>query len=156
MWAGIADGSIETVGTDHVPRKRSTKEGKGIWASSNGFPGVATMLPIMIDEGYHRRGIAPERIAAVLSRNAARIYRIANKGTLAVGYDADITVVDPDLERAVDPSRLESFADYSPYEGTKLRGWPVATYVRGREIMSDGAITGEAREHPQGRYLFRS
>jgi dihydropyrimidinase len=114
------------------------------------------MLPIMIDEGYHRRGMAPERIAAVLSRNAARIYRIANKGTLAAGYDADITVVDPDLERAVDPSRLESFADYSPYEGMTLRGWPVATYVRGREIMTDGAITAEAREQPRGRYLFRS
>jgi len=156
MWAGIVDGSIDTVGTDHVPRKRSTKEGKGIWASSNGFPGVATMLPIMISEGHHRRGIAPERIAAVLSRNAARIYRIANKGTLAVGYDADITVVDPQLERTVDPSQLESFADYSPYEGMKLRGWPVATYVRGRCVMSDGAIPAQAREHPQGRYLFRS
>ena len=95
MWEGIADGSIDTVGTDHVPRKRSTKAGKGIWASSNGFPGVATMLPIMVHEGHHRRGIAPERIAAVLSRNAARIYRMASKGALAVGYDADIAIVDP-------------------------------------------------------------
>jgi dihydropyrimidinase len=156
MWEGIADGSIDTVGTDHVPRKRSTKEGKGIWASSNGFPGVATMLPIMIDEGYHRRGIAPERIAAVLSRNAARVYRMANKGALAVGFDADITIVDPDLVRKVEPSTLESFADYSPYEGIMLRGWPTATYVRGRAIVRDGAIVPDAREHPQGRYLFRN
>jgi dihydropyrimidinase len=156
MWEGIADGSIDTVGTDHVPRKRSTKEGKGIWASSNGFPGVATMLPIMIGEGHHRRGIAPERIAAVLARNAARIYRMANKGALAVGYDADIVIVDPELARTVDPSVLESFADYSPYEGMTLTGWPTATYVRGRNIMSEGAIVAEAREHPQGRYLFRN
>jgi dihydropyrimidinase len=156
MWEGIADGSIDTVGTDHVPRKRSTKEGKGIWASSNGFPGVATMLPIMIDEGHHRRGIAPERIAAVLSRNAARIYRMASKGALAVGYDADITVVDPDLARKVDPATLESFADYSPYEGMTLKGWPIATYVRGRRIVSEGAIVAETRERPRGRYLFRN
>ena len=156
MWEGIADGSIDTVGTDHVPRKRSTKAGKGIWASSNGFPGVATMLPIMIDEGHHRRGIAPERIAAVLSRNAARIYRMASKGALAVGYDADITIVDPELVRKVEPSTLESFADYSPYEGIMLRGWPTATYVRGHTIMRDGAIVPDAREHPQGRYLFRN
>jgi len=155
MWRGIADGSIDTVGTDHVPRKRSTKEGKGIWASSNGFPGVATMLPIMISEGYHRRGIAPERIAAVLSRNAARIYRVANKGNLAVGFDADITIVDPSLVRTVEPSTLESFADYSPYEGMTLKGWPVATYVRGVEVMRDGVLTAEARERPQGQYLFR-
>jgi dihydropyrimidinase len=156
MWEGIADGSIDTVGTDHVPRKRSTKEGKGIWASSNGFPGVATMLPIMISEGYHRRGIAPARIAAVLSGNAARIYRMANKGALAVGYDADIAVVDPELSRTVDHATLESYADYSPYEGMTLKGWPVATYVRGRRVMQDGAVTPDAREHPQGRYLFRS
>jgi dihydropyrimidinase len=138
-----------------VPRKRSTKEGKGIWGSSNGFPGVATMLPIMIHEGHHRRGIPPERIAAVLSGNAAHIYRMRNKGTLAVGYDADITIVDPTLERTVDPAKLESFADYSPYEGMTLTGWPVATYVRGVEVMRDGAVTPPAREHPQGRYLFR-
>lgn len=156
MWEGIEDGSIDTVGTDHVPRKRSTKAGKGIWASSNGFPGVATMLPILVDEGCHRRGIAPERIAAVASRNAARIYRMANKGALAVGYDADIAVVDPELARTVDPGTLESFADYSPYEGTTLRGWPVATYVRGRKVMADGVVTADARDHPQGRYLFRN
>ena len=156
MWEGIADGSIDTVGTDHVPRKRSTKAGKGVWGSSNGFPGVATMLPVMIDEGHHRRGIAPERIGAVLSRNAARIYRMANKGALAVGYDADITVVDPELARTVDPSVLESFADYSPYEGTTLKGWPVATYVRGRKVMENGAVTPDAREHPAGHYLFRN
>ncbi|MFO1312503.1 MAG: amidohydrolase family protein [Burkholderiales bacterium] len=156
MWEGIADGSIDTVGTDHVPRKRSTKEGKGIWASSNGFPGVATMLPILIDEGHHRRGIAPERIAAVASRNAARLYRMRGKGALAVGYDADITVVDPNLERTVDPATLESFADYSPYEGRTLKGWPVATYVRGRKVMADGALTAEARDRPRGRYLFRN
>jgi len=156
MWEGIADGSIDTVGTDHVPRKRSTKEGKGIWASSNGFPGVATMLPIMIHEGVRERGIAPERIASVLAANAARIYRMANKGALAVGYDADIAVVDPELARAVDPATLESFADYSPFEGMTLEGWPVATFCRGRRIMADGTIPPSVRDHPAGRYLFRS
>jgi dihydropyrimidinase len=156
MWEGIADGSIDTVGTDHVPRKRNTKEGKGIWASSNGFPGVATMLPILLHEGYHRRGIEPARIAAVLARNAARIYRMPNKGALAVGYDADIAVVDPDLERVVDPAVLESFADYSPYEGMTLKGWPVATFVRGRQVMADGAVVPAVRERPEGRYIFRT
>ncbi|HTP99089.1 MAG TPA: amidohydrolase family protein [Casimicrobiaceae bacterium] len=156
MWEGIADGSIDTVGTDHVPRKRATKAGKGIWASSNGFPGVATMLPIVLDEGCRRRGIAPERLAAVLCGNAARIYRMGNKGALAVGYDADLAVVDPDLARTVDPPALESFADYSPYEGKTLTGWPVATYVRGRRIMSDGRVEPSVRERPGGRYLFRT
>ena len=156
LWEGVVDGSVTTVGTDHVPRKRSTKAGKGIWASSNGFPGVATMLPIMLHEGYHRRGVAPERIAAVLSLNAARMYNMPRKGAIAVGYDADLVVVDPALSRAVDPATLESFADYSPFEGMTLEGWPIATFVRGRPVMADGAIVADAREHPGGRYLFRS
>jgi len=73
-----------------------------------------------------------------------------------VGYDADITIVDPNLSRTVDPGTLESFADYSPYEGMPLEGWPTATYVRGRRIMSGGAILADARDHPQGHYLFRT
>jgi dihydropyrimidinase len=152
LWEGVADGSVTTVGTDHVPRKRSTKEGKGIWASSNGFPGVATMLPVLLHEGYHKRGIAPGRLAAVLSGNAARMYRLPAKGSLAVGNDADIAVVDPELERVVDPARLESYADYSPYEGATLKGWPVLTISRGRVVMRDGAI---ADGTPRGRYLAR-
>jgi len=111
---------------------------------------------IMLDEGYHRRGIAPERIAAVLSRNAARLYHMQGKGAIAVGFDADLAIVDPDLERAVDPARLESFADYSPFEGMTLKGWPVMTLVRGRKVMVDGEITDAARERPEGHYLFRS
>jgi len=156
MWQGVADGSVTTVGTDHVPRKRSTKAGKGIWASSNGFPGVATMLPIMLHEGYHRRGIAAERIAAVLSLNAARLYNLPGKGAIAVGHDADLVVVDPELERVVDAAQLESFADYSPFEGMTLKGWPVMTLVRGRKVMVDGQITQAAGERPRGRYLVRS
>ena len=155
LWQGVADGSVTTVGTDHVPRKRSTKEGKSIWASSNGFPGVATMLPIMLHEGYHQRGIAPERIAAVLSRNAARLYNLPRKGAIAVGYDADLVVVDPELTRVVDARQLESFADYSPFEGMTLKGWPVLTLVRGRKVMVDGRIVEAAAQKPDGRYLVR-
>jgi dihydropyrimidinase len=156
MWEGVVDGSVTTVGTDHVPRKRSTKAGKGIWASSNGFPGVATMLPVMVHEGFHRRGIAPERLAAVLCSNAARMYGLPTKGTLDVGKDADIAVVDPNLEHAVDPAALESFSDYSPYEGMKLKGWPVLTILRGRVVMREGAIDPEAGAAPAGRYLARA
>lgn len=155
LWDGVADGSITTIGTDHVPRKRATKAGKGIWASSNGFPGVATLLPVMLHEGYHRRGIPPERLAAVMSLNAARLYRMPSKGDIAVGKDADLVVVDPELERSVDPDRLGSFADYSPFEGMTLKGWPIMTLVRGRKLMVDGEIIEAAASPPAGRYVSR-
>ena len=153
LWEGVLDGSVTTVGTDHVPRKRETKE-KGIWASSNGFPGVATMLPILIEAGYHQRDVPIERIVEVASGASARLYHMAGKGGLAPGMDADIAIVDPDLEKQVDPDALGSFADYSPFEGRKLRGWPTMTLSRGRVFMEDGVLTEEVQDGA-GRYLPR-
>jgi dihydropyrimidinase len=154
LWEGVLDGSITTIGSDHVPRKRETK-GKNIWAASNGFPGTGMMLPILLHEGFNRRGVPIETLMKLTSENAARIYRIPTKGSIEIGKDADLVVVDPALERTVDPATLESYADYSPYEGMHLKGWPVRTLVRGRTVALDGRITDDAREHPGGKYLRR-
>lgn len=154
LWGAIEDGTITTVGSDHVPRKRATK-GPDLWGASAGFPGLATLLPIMIHEGWHKRGIAIEKLAAVLSRNAAELYSLPNKGRIAVGMDADLVVVDPDAERVVDPDRLESFSDYSPYEGMTLKGWPSATYLRGVAIAEEGRVTESATAKPRGRFVRR-
>lgn len=154
MWQGVIDGTVTTIASDHVPRKRATKE-KDLWSSTNGFPGSGTILPIMIDEGYHRRGIAIERLAAVMSRNAARIYNMAGKGALMVGYDADIAIVDPDLVRKVDAESQASFADYSPYEGESFKGWPVMTLARGRVVVENGALAADAVGDAGGAYLSR-
>jgi dihydropyrimidinase len=155
MWEGVMDGSITTIGSDHVPRKRATKDGKDIWSASNGFPGTGMILPLMLHEGYHRRGVPLEKIVELTAGNAARIYRMPGKGSLSVGCDADLLIVDPDLERVVDPARLESNADYSPYENMTIKGWPVRALVRGRTVMQDGRITDEAREAPGGRFISR-
>ncbi|MGC4029698.1 MAG: amidohydrolase family protein [Steroidobacteraceae bacterium] len=154
MWEGVLDGSVNTVGSDHVPRKRATKQ-KDIWSASNGFPGTGTILPILIHEGYHRRGVPIERIAEIGSSAAARTYNLPTKGRLSPGSDADLIVVDPDLERVVDAAALESFADYSPYEGMRLKGWPVLTLVRGQKVAVDGKLTETARAQPRGRYIRR-
>ncbi len=154
LWEGVLDGTVTTIGTDHVPRKRSTKQ--EIWSSTNGFPGVATLLPVLIDAGVHQRGVPIERIARLTSTQPARSYGLHSKGAIAVGLDADLVVVDPDEVRSVDPARLESHADYSPWEGRSLRGWPTQTFVRGRRVMQDGRITTEADAEPGGRYLARS
>lgn len=143
LWAGIVDGIVDTIGSDHVARKRVTKEG-GIWQASAGFPGTGMILPVLINEGYHRRNVPIETISAVTSANVARLYNIKGKGEMMVGYDADFAIVDPDRETVVDPDKLESYSDYSPYEGEKLKGWPVATVLRGRVVMRDGSLIGEA------------
>ncbi len=154
LWEAVREGAVETIGTDHVPRKRTTKEG-GIWKATAGFPGVATMLPVLMHEGFHKRGIAIERLAAVTSANAARLYNVPGKGRIATGFDADLVVVDPALERIVDPGRLRSYADYSPYEGERLKGWPVVTLLRGRVIARGGEITVPDEEGAYGRYVPR-
>lgn len=154
MWEGVLDGSITTIGTDHVPRKRATKD-TDIWAASNGFPGTGLMLPILLHEGYYRRGVPLETLMKVSAESAARIYRMPGKGSIEIGKDADLVIVDPDLQRTVDAATLESNSDYSPYEGMTLKGWPIRTLVRGRTVAQDGRITDAARANPGGRYLKR-
>lgn len=153
LWEGVRSGEINTIGSDHVPRKRSTK-GPDIWGASAGFPGLATLLPALIEEGYHRRGIPIETLAAVTSSNVARLYSIPNKGALAPGYDADLVVLDPDRAGKVDPALLESHSDYSPYEGMNLRGTVTHTVLRGRVIAEDGAVMPGI--DAGGHYLFRN
>src|SRR5207253_2311847 len=126
--------------SDHVPRKRSKKQGS-IWTSSAGFPGTGTVLPVMLSEGVHRRGLSLVRCAELLSAGPARIFhRHAQKGSMTVGSDADFAIVDLEMTRRVTPELIQSHADYSLYEGRTLRGWPVATFVRGQLVARDGQI----------------
>lgn len=140
LWQGIADGTIDTVGSDHVPRKRSTKKGN-IWEASGGYPGIATLLPLLLSEGVNKRGISIEKIAEITSYNVAKIFNLyPRKGTIEIGSDADLTVVDLELEKEVKWNELCSCSDYTIYEGEKFRGWPVKTLVRGEIIMENGQI----------------
>jgi dihydropyrimidinase len=149
LWGAVRDGRISVVGSDHISRKREKKEGS-IWTASAGFPGVTTLLPLMLSEGHHRRALSIERISAVLSTNPARIFGLyPTKGTIAIGSDADLTIVDLNREQVVDSSTFGSHADYSIYDGWNLRGWPVATLIRGETVMADGdviALPGSGRE----------
>lgn len=151
LWEGLADGTIDVVASDHVPRKRSTKE-VSLWKASQGFPGTATILPVLLHEGYHRGRLSLERIASVLCAKPAEIFNLPAKGALEIGRDADMTLVDLEERRTVDPVALGSYSDYSLYEGQELRGWPVAAVLRGEIIMERGRLTGEGG---YGRYVPR-
>jgi len=152
MWEGLSDGSIDVVASDHVPRKKATKE-RPLWLASQGFPGTATILPVLLSEGYHKGRLSLSRIADVLTRRPASIFNLDPiKGSLDVGMDADLTLVDLNKVRTVDAAELGSYSDYSLYDGWELKGWPVRTIVRGQVVMQDGSIVGQPG---YGRYLPR-
>ena len=151
LWEGLADGAIDVVASDHVPRKRATKE-KGIWQASQGFPGTATILPVLLSEGYHKGRLSLQRIAELLTTAPARIFDVPDKGDIRVGYDADLTLVDLELTREVRAAELGSYSDYSLYDGWRLKGWPTATVVRGEVVMQDARIVGPPGF---GRYIRR-
>jgi dihydropyrimidinase len=152
MWEGLADGAIDVVGSDHVPRKRAAKD-KGLWQASQGFPGTGTILPVLLSEGYHKGRLSLQRVCEVVTAAPARIFNLEPlKGRIAVGADADLTLVDLAKERVVKADELGSYADYSLYDGWKLKGWPLKTIVRGATVMENGAIVGQAGH---GKYLWR-
>ena len=152
LWEGLEDGTIDVVASDHVPRKRATKE-KTLWLASQGFPGTATILPVLLSEGYHKGRLTLPRIAELLTSAPADIFDLAPvKGRIAVGADADLTLVDLARVRTVKAAELGSYSDYSLYDGWVLKGWPVRTIVRGATIMEEGQMVGAPG---YGRYLKR-
>jgi dihydropyrimidinase len=152
LWRGAVDGSVNTIGSDHVPRKLDRKLGS-VWTADTGCPGTAMLFPIMLSEGYHKRGIPLEKIAELTSLNPARLYGLyPRKGALEPGMDADITLVNLNAERIVHAEDLMSNADYTLYEGWNVKGWPVHTMVSGQWAVRDGQIVGKPGI---GRYIAR-
>jgi dihydropyrimidinase len=155
MWSALRNGIINTIGTDHVANRMSMKMGNGdIWSALAGFPGIATMLPVLLSKGVNENRINMEQIAEITSYNAARIFGMyPKKGTILQESDADLTVVDLDLEQKVTPDLLQSYSDYTIYDGWTLRGWPILTMVRGEVIMENGEVDSKSQGH--GKFVSR-
>ena len=151
LWQYLADGTLDTVGSDNCANVRADKAGT-IWDAACGFHGTGTMLPVLLSEGYHKGKISLERIAEVTSYNVARIFNMPEKGKLQPGTDADLVIVNLDKEKVVNAADLKSYSDFSVFEGWNLKGWPVMTLVRGSIVAKDGEIVGE----PHGQYLKRN
>ena len=119
MWSALRNGLVDTIGTDHVANRLEMKTGKGdIWSALAGFPGIATMLPVLLSHGVNQDRITIEKVAEVTSYNTARIFGMyPKKGTIEPGSDADLTIVDLDIEKKVTPDLLQSYSDYTIYDG---------------------------------------
>jgi dihydropyrimidinase len=155
MWSALRNGIIDTIGTDHVANRLSMKMGRGdIWSALAGFPGIATMLPVLLSKGVNENRINMEQVAETTSYNAARIFGMyPKKGTIQQESDADLTIVDLDLQQKVTPDLLQSYSDYTIYDGWTLKGWPILTMVRGEVIMENGRVNSESLGH--GKFVSR-
>jgi dihydropyrimidinase len=144
LWERVADGTISCIGTDHCCNMAEEKIGQDVPDSLPGFPSTATMLPLVLSEGVDEGRISLERAVEVTSTNTAKAFNLyPKKGTVRVGSDADLVVVDLDETKEVTPELLKSAADYSPYEGRTVTGWPTHTVVRGELAYENGEIVGE-------------
>lgn len=154
LWQGIAAGYITTIGSDNCPNslERKFAKGHGVWEVTPGFCGSGMILPILLSEGYHKRGLSLETIANVSSRNVAAAFDLPDKGNIELGCDADFAIVDLDKEMLVDDDTMPN-CGYSVYKGLKLKGWPVYTISRGEVLQENGAVNPR-RGH--GSFVKRS
>jgi dihydropyrimidinase len=158
-WEGLRQGVFTLFSSDHCPFRYDDPAGKLTpnartsfrWIP-NGIPGIETRLPILFSEGVSRGRITLNQFVALTATNHAKTYRLAAKGSIAVGYDADIALWDPNKTAPLTQAKLHHGADYTPYEGIEIKGWPVATLLRGRFVVRDGKLVGGKGE---GRYVSR-
>lgn len=141
LWCAVENGLVDCIGSDHAPHTLSEKE-QPYPHSPSGMPGVQTLVPIMLDH-VAKGHLSLERFVDLTSAGPARIYGVVGRGRIALGYLADFTVVDLKAERIISNQWIVSRCGWTPYDGARVRGWPMATVVRGRVVMRDGALVAD-------------
>lgn len=138
IWAGVANGVADVLGSDHAPHTREEKA-RPYPASPSGMPGVQTLLPLMLTHVAEGR-LSLERLVDLTSHGAHRIFNLADKGRMAVGYDADLTIVDLKARRTITHKQMATRSGWTPFDGMEAKGWPKATIIRGKVVMRDDEI----------------
>lgn len=159
-WQGLRDGTFDLFSSDHCPYKYDSVDGKlnpkgarHFRHIPNGIPGVETRMPILFSEGVRKGRIDINRFVALTSTNHARSYGLyPRKGTIAIGADADIAIWDPELDVTIRHADLHDGADYSPYEGLEVQGWPVTVLLRGKVMVRDRIMVAKKGD---GQYVRR-
>ncbi|MFQ5534887.1 MAG: dihydroorotase [Sphingomonadales bacterium] len=150
LWRGVILGVVDVIGSDHAPHSLEEKDAP-YPRSPSGMPGIQTLLPLMLDHVAQNR-LSLLQLVDLTSAGAARIFGIAGKGRLAVGNDADYTLVDLKAERTIENSWIASKCGWTPFDGQKVTGWPVGTIVRGSRVMWEGELSDAAPGRPM-RFL---
>ncbi|WP_323762485.1 dihydroorotase [Maricaulis sp.] len=146
LWRGIQRGIVDVIGSDHAPHTLEEKA-KPYPQSPSGMPGVQTLVPVMLDHVNAGR-LTIERFVDLTSAGAQRIFGIAGKGRMAVGWDADFTLVDMKRKETITDAWSASKSGWTPFDGMSVTGWPVGTIIRGRSVMRDGELVASGSGQP--------
>ena len=146
LWWGLDQGIVDVLGSDHAPHTLEEKA-QAYPASPSGMPGVQTLVPIMLDHVNNGR-LTLERFVDLTSHGPQRIFGIARKGRIACGYDADFTIVDMKAERTIENDWIASVCGWTPFAGRTVSAWPKGTVIRGRRVMWEDEILGQAGGEP--------
>jgi len=160
LWAGLVDGTVSTVCTDHAPWTLDDKLDPSLTASSlrHGMAELETMMPVLWSEGVATGKLSVARFVELTSTSAARLFGLyPRKGTIAPGSDADLVIWDPNRERVIDGSTMHSNAGYSPYDGWTVTGWPELTISRGEVVaQSNGDVIDVPGQPGRGQLVART
>jgi len=147
LWQAIRSGVVDVIGSDHAPHTLEEKAAP-YPQSPSGVTGVQTLLPLMLDH-LHAGRLSLQRLVDLTSAGPARIFGLEGKGRIALGFDADLTLVDLAAKRTISNDWIASVSGWTPYDGITVTGWPIHTVVRGHVVVRDETLIG----HPQGEAL---
>ena len=151
LWKAIKEGTVDTIATDHAPHTKKEKESLIKEKIPSGVPGCETMLPLLLD-AYNEKKLSLKTIVELCCENPAKIFNIRNKGKIKKGYDADLVIIDLGLKKKVNNKNLYTRCGWSPFNGWKLKGWPITTIVNGKIIFDNGKINKiKAKEVEYGK-----
>lgn len=142
LWQALKKGFIDTIGSDHAPHSIEEKQASSIWDVKPGIAGIETLLPLMLTQVNNGRLTIPQ-LVRLLCRRPAEIFHFSNRGRLIEGCFADIVVVDLNREHKIDATRFYSKAKFSPFDGWKVKGKPIKTFVNGQLTMDEGEIVAK-------------
>lgn len=146
LWAGLSQGIADILGSDHAPHTLAEKT-RPYPDSPSGMTGVQTLVPIMLDHVHHGR-LSLQCFVDMTSAGPARLFGIASKGRMAVGYDADVTIVDLKRRQKITNNWIASRSNWTPYDGKEVTGWPLGTIIRGEMVMWQGELLSAGQGKP--------
>ncbi len=152
LWLALADDDLQVVSTDHCPWTREEKQQPDFTQIPGGVPSIEARLSLVHHFGVNEGRLSLERWVQVCATNPARLMGLTRKGVLAPGYDADVVIFDPHQEKVISTETLHEAADWTPYEGMQVTGWPRTVLLRGRVIVEEGEYVGQLGD---GRFQVR-